>query len=131
MRLSKEQRERERQSNIWKRREYHIQIPMPGITAGARPTPRHGGCKPSVVLAMVPGNRPAVRVWTAKTGGFGSRPVEKPDRMTLGGPNMDLYLSTRGFRRVWLNPSVQISGSAVWVSHLWSHSYMLLLIVKY
>jgi hypothetical protein len=87
-------------------------------------------CDKHLVLATGPGNPPAVRVWTAKTGRFGSRPVQKPDPLTLGGPNPDPYPSTRGFRRVWLDPSVPISGSAFRVSHLWSHSDMLLLIVK-
>ena len=82
------------------------------------------------MLATGPGNTPAVRVWTAKTGRFGSRPVQKPDPLTLGGPNPDPYLSTRGFRRVGLDPSVPISGSAFGVSHLWSHSDILLLIAK-
>jgi len=84
----------------------------------------------SLVLATGPGNPPAVRVWTANTGRFGSRTVQQPDRLTLGGPNPDPYPSTRGFRRVWLDPSVPMSGSAFRVSHLWSHSDMLLLIVK-
>ena len=83
-----------------------------------------------LVLATGPGNPPAVRVWTAKTGRFGSRPVQETDPLTLGGPNPDPYPSTRGFRRVWLDPSVPISGSAFRVSHLWLHSDMLLLIVK-
>jgi len=62
---------------------------------------------------------------------FGSRTVQKPDPLSLGGPNPDLYPSTLGFRRVWLDPSVPISGSAFRVPYLWSHSDMLLLIVKY
>jgi len=85
----------------------------------------------SVVLATGPGNSPAVRVWTAKMGRFGSRSVQKRDPQTLGGPNADPYPSTRGFRRVRLDPSVPISGSAFRVSYLWSHSDMRLLIVKY
>jgi hypothetical protein len=83
------------------------------------------------VFATGPGNPPAVRVWSTKTGWFGSRPVRKPDPLTLGGPNLDPYPSTRGFRRDWLDPSVPISGSAFLVSHLWSLSDMHLLIVKY
>jgi len=85
----------------------------------------------AVVLATGPGNPPAVRVWTAKTGRFGSRTVQKPDPQTLGGPNPDPYPSTRWFRRVWVDPSVPISGSAFRVSYLLSHSDMQLLIVKY
>ena len=83
------------------------------------------------MLAMGPGNPLAVRVWTAKTGRFGSRTVQKPDPQTLGGSNPDPYTSTRGFCRVWLHPSVPFSGSAFQVSHVWSHSDMRLLIVKY
>jgi len=84
-----------------------------------------------LVLATGPGNPPAVRVWTTKTGWFGSKPGQKPDLLTLGGPNPDPYKSTCRFRRVWLDPLGPISGSAFRVSHLWSHSDMLLLIVKY
>jgi hypothetical protein len=84
-----------------------------------------------LVLATGPGNPPAVRVWTAKTGRFGSRTVQKPDPQTLGVPNPDPYLSTRGFRRVLVDLSVPISGSAFRVSHISSHSDMLLIIVKY
>jgi len=83
-----------------------------------------------LVLATGPGNPPAVRVWTAKTGQFGSRPVQQPDLLTLGGPNPDPYPSTRGFRQVWLDLSAPISGSAFRVSHLWSPWDMILLIVK-
>ena len=81
-----------------------------------------------LVLATGPGNRPAVRVWTAKTGQFGSTPGQKTDPLTLRGPKTDPdpYPSTRGFRRVWLDPSVPILGSACRVSHLRSHSDMLL-----
>jgi len=95
-------------------------------------------CSPSyalmtlqVVIATGPGNPPLVWVWTAKTGQRGSRPVQKPDPRTLGGPNPDPYPSTRGFPRVWLDPSVPISCSASRVSHLSSLTDMLLLIVKY
>jgi len=84
-----------------------------------------------LVLATGPGNPPAVRVWAAKTGRCGSRTVQKPDPLTLGVPNPDPYVSTRGLCRVWVDLSVPISGSAFRVSYLWSHSDMLLLIVKY
>jgi hypothetical protein len=53
-----------------------------------------------MVLATGPGNRPAVWVWTTTTGRFSFRPVQKHDTLTLGGPNLDPYPSTRGFRRV-------------------------------
>jgi len=82
-------------------------------------------------LTTGPGNPPAVRVWTAKTGRFGSRNVRKPNPLTLGGRNTDPYPSTRGFCQLWLDPSVPITGSAFRVSYLWSHSEMLLLIVQY
>jgi len=68
-----------------------------------RPCPpyaHHKNVVAELVLATGPGNPPAFRVWTAKTGRFGSRTVQKPDPLTLGGPNPDLYPSTRGFRRV-------------------------------
>jgi hypothetical protein len=68
------------------------------------------------VLAMGPGNLPAVRVWTAKTGPFGSRTIQKPGTLHLGGPNADPYTSTSGFCRVWLILSVPISGFALRVS---------------
>jgi len=83
------------------------------------------------VLATGPGKPPAVRVQTAKTGSFGSRPVQNHDPLTLGRPILDPYPSTRGFCWVWPDPSVEISGSAFWVSHLWSHSDMLRLILKH
>jgi len=63
-----------------------------------------------LVLATGPGYPAAVRVWTGKTVRFGSRPVQIPDPQFLGGPNPDPYPSTRGFCRVWLDPSVPISG---------------------
>jgi len=65
----------------------------------------------SVVLATGASNPQAVRVWTGKTVPFGSRPVQKPDPELLGGPNPYSYPWTRGFCRVWLDPSVPLSGS--------------------
>ena len=76
------------------------------------------------------GNAPAVRVRTVNTGRFGSSLVHKPDQLTLGVPNPDPYPSTRGFCGGWPDPSVPISGSVFRVSHVWSHSDMLLLVVK-
>jgi hypothetical protein len=84
-----------------------------------------------VMLATGPCNPPAVQVWTAKTGRFGYRTDQKPDRQTISGPNPDPYLATQGFRWVWIDPSVPISSSAFQVSHLWLHSDMLLWIVKH
>jgi len=84
-----------------------------------------------LVLATGPGNPPVVQVWTAKTGRFGSRPGQKLDPLTLGEPNPDLYPSTRTFHQVWLDPSVPISSAAFRLSHLWSHSDILLLIIKH
>jgi len=72
-----------------------------------------------LVLATGPGNPAAFWVWTAKTGRFGSRTVQKHDPLTLGGANPDPH------------PSVPISGFAFRVSYVWSHSDMLLWIVKY
>jgi len=81
--------------------------------------PQTNNCAPAppLVLATGPGNPPAVRVWTPKTGWVGSRTVQKPDPQTLGGPNPDPYTSSLGFRRVWLDQSVPTSGSAFRVSH--------------
>jgi hypothetical protein len=84
-----------------------------------------------LVLATGPGNPPGVRVWTAKTDRFGSRSGQKHHALTLCWPNMDTYPSTCGCRRGWLDPSGRSSGSAFRVSHLGSHSDMLLIIVKY
>jgi len=61
----------------------------------------------------------------------GSGTTEQPHLLTLGGPNPEPYLSTRGFCPVCLDPSVPISGSAFQVSHLSSHPDMLLIILKY
>jgi len=61
-----------------------------------------------VVLAPNQSNQPVVRVWTAITGPFGSRPVPQPDPLTVGGPHPDPYPSSFGFCRVWLHPSVPI-----------------------
>ena len=68
-----------------------------------------------LVLATGPGNPPAVRVQTAKTVRFGSKPVQNLDLLHLGRPNPDPYPSTRGLCRVWLDPSVPISGSSILV----------------
>jgi len=86
---------------------------------------------PDLVLATGPGDLPGVGVWTAKTGRFGSRSAQKPDPLTLGGPNPDLFPSIGGFCWVWIHPSVQISKSAVLVPHIWSHPNMLLVIVQH
>jgi hypothetical protein len=64
-----------------------------------------------LVLAMSPGNPPAVRGRTGKTVLFGSRTVQKQDPKCLGGPNPDSYPSTLGFCRVGQDLSVSISGS--------------------
>jgi len=101
------------------------------LTAVSRPMMKSDVNEPRVVFATGPGNPPAVWVLTAKMGRFGSRTVQKPDPLTLGGQNPDPYPSTCGFRRVWLDPSFPISGSAFRVPYLWSPSDMLLLIVKY
>jgi hypothetical protein len=77
-----------------------------------------------------PGNLPAARVWMAKTGWFGSRRVQILDPLTVNRPNMGPYTSTRGFRLGCLDQSVPISGYAFRVSHSWSDSNMLQLIVK-
>jgi len=65
-----------------------------------------------VVLATGPGKLPAVRVRTAHTVQLGSKPIQKPNQLHLGGPNPDSYPSTHAFCRVWLDPSVPISSSS-------------------
>jgi len=52
----------------------------------------------SVVLAMGPGNPPAVLMWTAKPGLLCSKQVQKPVQLTLGWPNPDPYMLPSGFR---------------------------------
>ena len=58
----------------------------------------------SLVLGTDPGNPPAVRDETTKTGQFRSRPVLKCNTVTLCGPKPNPYLSTCGFHRVWTDP---------------------------
>ena len=77
------------------------------------------------------GKQLAARIWTPNKGQFSSRPVQKPNPPTLGGPNPDPYPAIHRFCRVWLDPSVPISSSAFGVSHLWLHSDMLLLYGKF
>jgi len=91
----------------------------------------HKGHRSELVEATGPGNPPAVQVCTAKTDRFGSRAVQKPDLLNLGRPNPDPYPLTPRLSRVYLHLSLPISGSAFRVSHLLSHSDMLLIIVKY
>jgi len=64
-----------------------------------------------VVLATGPGNPPAVQVRTAESVKFSSSPIWKPDPLNLCRPNPDPHPSTHAFCRVWLDPSVRISGS--------------------
>jgi len=71
---------------------------------------------PALLIATDPGNPQKVPDWTGKTVQFGSRTVQKPDSLLLGGPNPAPYPSTRGFHRVWLDPSHPISGFAFQVS---------------
>jgi len=85
----------------------------------------------NLVLATGPGNPPAGRVWNAETGPFDSRPIQNPDPQTHGGLNLDLNPSNRGSRQVWLDLTVPISVSTYRVSHFWSRSDMLPLIVQY
>jgi hypothetical protein len=84
-----------------------------------------------LLLSMGLGNPPAVGVWTTQTGLFGSRPVQKPDPLTLGWWNPATYPFTWKICQGWLDPWVPISSSRYRVSYLWSHSDMLVLIVRY
>jgi hypothetical protein len=79
---------------------------------------------------MSPFNTPAVGVWTGITDRFYSRPVQKPDQLTIVRPNLHQYPSPHRYRRVRLDLPGPISGSACPVSHLWSHSDIQRLIVK-
>jgi len=72
---------------------------------------RHYQVGPEVVLATGLGKPPAVRVSTRYMVWFDSTAIHKPGPQRYGGPNPDPYPSTRWFRRVWLDPSVPISGS--------------------
>jgi len=74
-------------------------------------TPTYDDSSP-LVLAMGLENPPAVRVWHAKTGRFGSRLIQKPDPLGLGRQNPDPYRSTLGCRLVMLDPLVPMSTSA-------------------
>ena len=85
--------------------QYHLH-PTPPITLSANLSDAL-----RAVLATGLGDRPAVQVWTGKTVLFCSRPVQEPNPLRLGGPNQCLYLSTFGFCRVSLDPSVPIAGS--------------------
>jgi len=67
---------------------------------------------PGVVLATGQGNMPVARVWTGRTVRSGSRTIQKPDPLPLGSPIPAPYLSTCGFRRVWLDLLGPIPGSA-------------------
>jgi hypothetical protein len=71
--------------------------------------------KVRIVLAVGPGNPPAVRIRTAKTVWFSSKPVRKPNPLHRGWPNPDPYPSTRGFGQIWLDPSDPISSSGFWI----------------
>jgi len=68
------------------------------------------------MLATGPGNLLQLRIWTAKTGWFRSGPVQKPDPVTLGSSNTDLYTSARRLHELCTDPSIHISGSAFRVS---------------
>jgi len=68
-----------------------------------------------IVIATGLGNPPAVRICTGSSVLFGSITVQKPDQLPLGGPSLYLCQSTYWFWRVWLDLSVPISGSSIWV----------------
>jgi len=68
-----------------------------------------------VVLTTGPGNQPAVWDWTAKTGQFGSRPVQKPNPLPQGESNPNQYPLHHGFCWVSVDLSVPISSVALQV----------------
>jgi len=83
-----------------------------------------------LVLPTGLGNLPGVLGLIGKTTRFGSRTIQKPNPQLLGGPNTDPYKITRGFHRVWLDPSVPIPSSAFRIFYLWLHSVILLVLTK-
>jgi len=64
------------------------------------------------MLATGLGILPAVWVQIRKKGWFGSRPVKNQASPPPGSQYPDSYPSTRGFSRVWFDPSGPISGSS-------------------
>jgi len=85
---------------------------------------------PSVVWATGPGILPAIRNWTRNMGHSSFWPIQKPDLLTAGGPNLDQWVSIRRFHQDWVHPSVPIPGPTCRISHLLLHSDKLLVIVK-
>jgi len=73
---------------------------------------------PCLVGATGTGDLPAVWVWTATMGWFGSSPVQCPNQLPHGRPNPGPYPPTLGFCRVWLDPSVPTAGSVFQVPQL-------------
>jgi len=69
-----------------------------------------------LVLATGLGDAAAVRIWTGKMVWFGSRNVQDPSLLLLGGPNLAPDASTLGFCRVWQDSMGPISGFAFWVA---------------
>jgi hypothetical protein len=96
-------------------------------------SPRHQGKNWTTggLFATGLGNPPAVHVSTSKRCWFSSKPVQKPDRQSIGWPNRVPYMWTHRFRLVWLDQAVPISGSAFRVSHSWSNPDMLPIILKH
>lgn len=64
-----------------------------------------------LLLATCLGKLPAVRVKTTHMIRVGSRTVQIPDMLHLGGSILDSSTPSWGFGRVWLDPSVPISDS--------------------
>jgi len=62
------------------------------------------------------GNLREVRGWTGKTGHFGTRPVQQPELLPCGGPNLYPYPLTTGLCRAWLHASVPISSPVFQIS---------------
>ena len=72
-----------------------------------------------LMLATDPGNQPVVRVRTAETVQFHSKPVHKPNLIYPGRANMDQYPATCGFfpglaRPASSNPQFQFSGLPIY-----------------
>jgi len=79
-----------------------------------------------VVLPTGPGNPPVVRDWTGKTVWFGSRPVQKPNPLCLGGV---VTLTRQRTVSVWPGWNWTVVPTLLFL-HLWLQSRFWVLIVS-
>jgi hypothetical protein len=64
-----------------------------------------------LMLTMGLGNQPEVQVENTNTVWLGSKTIQKPYPLCLGRANLNMYLSTRSFCWVWIDPCVPIPSS--------------------